>query len=105
MKPLERQNSAPLLAERIRLKLMVMIASAEQPTEFMVLLETLEVTRGNLSSHLRRLEEAGYIEMAKMFVDRKPKTSFSCTSEGRAALAQYLDELEELVQTCRRKAI
>ena len=85
-----------LLADRTRLVIMSTLAAAEEPVPFMRLLDSLELTRGNLASHLRKLEESGYVVVAKKFVERKPNTSYSCTAKGRKAVDQYLRDLEAL---------
>lgn len=94
-----------LLAERVRLQIMVAIAAAEESIEFVELLENLAITKGNLSSHLRRLEDAGLIEVEKRIVARKSRTSYRCKSEGHLALKHHLDELEKLICTIRPKAV
>jgi len=55
------------------------------------------VTDGNLASHLRALEEAGYIRMEKNFINRKPNTSYSITEEGLENFSSHLKALEELI--------
>ena len=57
----------------------------------------LEATQGNLSVHLKKLEEAGYVAISKSFVNNKPLTRIAITSEGRAAFAAYLDALGGLI--------
>lgn len=94
----------PLLAERLRLQIMVAIASAMGPVDFNELLESLTMTKGNLSSHLRKLEDAGLIDVEKRFVDRRPRTSYRCTRQGRDALKLHLDELEKMILVLRTKA-
>lgn len=54
------------------------------------------LTWGNLSSHLAKLEAAGYIEVNKEFIDRKPVTSLRLTSEGREAFRVYRDKMKQL---------
>jgi len=57
--------------------------------DFLFLLRQTGLTRGNLSTHVRKLEEAGYVEVEKTFVDRLPLTVYRLTSAGRAALERY----------------
>jgi len=57
--------------------------------DFLFLLRQTGLTRGNLSTHVRKLEEAGYVEVEKTFVDRLPLTIYRLTSDGRAALERY----------------
>jgi DNA-binding MarR family transcriptional regulator len=81
---------------RLRLGIMVYLADAET-ADFTELKTVLEATQGNLSVHLRKLEEAGYVAIAKSFVNNKPLTRVSITPEGRRAFAGYLDAIASLV--------
>jgi DNA-binding MarR family transcriptional regulator len=81
---------------RLRLGIMVYLADAET-ADFTELKTVLEATQGNLSVHLRKLEEAGYVAIAKSFVNSKPLTRVSITPEGRRAFAGYLDAIASLV--------
>ena len=56
--------------------------------------ETLRLTGGNLTTHLRKLEDAGYVDIAKEFEGVKPRTWVQATPAGRRAFAEYLDKLE-----------
>nr|WP_262900067.1 transcriptional regulator [Algoriphagus marincola] len=60
--------------------------------------ETLEVTDGNLASHLRNLENQGYIAVEKTFVGRKPQTNYSATASGKKAFQEHLNFLEQLIK-------
>jgi DNA-binding PadR family transcriptional regulator len=66
--------------------------------DFNTLKELLEVTDGNLASHIRSLETNGYLEVRKQFVARKPKTSYSITQKGKRAFGEHLSALEALLQ-------
>jgi len=57
--------------------------------DFVYLMRTTGLTRGNLSSHMTKLEEAGYIEVIKEFVERKPLTMLRLSDEGRSAFLEY----------------
>lgn len=81
---------------RIRLGIMSVLMVSER-IDYIDLRETLDVTDGNLASHLRTLEDQGYISIKKRFVKRKPKTTYSLTVEGRIAFRKHLDALEELL--------
>ncbi len=77
------------------------IVSLLAPTEwlsFKELKEQLRMTDGNLCVHMRTLEESGYVEVRKSFVNRKPLTEYSLTADGRQALQQYIATLEEIVK-------
>ncbi len=81
---------------RVRLGVMAYLADAEV-ADFTELKTLLEVTQGNLSVHLRKLEEAGYVSIDKSFLDRKPLTRVRMTDEGRVAFGAYLDAIAKLV--------
>lgn len=89
----------PLLSDRIRLAAMVTVASSPEPIDFNSLMSKLEVvTKGNLSVHLRKLEDAGLLQVTKEHVDRKPRTTFSCTKLGRAEIKKYLEQVEQVLR-------
>lgn len=81
---------------RLRLGIMAYLAESEV-ADFTELKTVLEATQGNLSVHLRKLEEAGYIAIDKSFVDRKPLTRARITQAGRDAFAAYLEAIAKLV--------
>jgi DNA-binding MarR family transcriptional regulator len=81
---------------RLRLGVMAYLADAEV-ADFNELKAALQATQGNLSVHLRKLEDAGYIEIEKSFLDRKPLTRARLTPAGRAAFTVYLDAIGRLV--------
>lgn len=82
---------------RLRLGIMAYLADAEA-ADFNELKAMLEATQGNLSVHLRKLEEAGYVEIVKSFQGRKPLTRAHITPKGRQAFADYLEALSRLVE-------
>lgn len=67
----------------------LMLLSGVDAADFGFLLTTLGVTKGNLSSHMSRLEEAGYVRVSKTFEGKVPNTSYSLTKDGRAGLKEY----------------
>jgi len=83
----------PLIHAPVRLAILSALAGVED-ADFVFLREATGTSDGNLSAHLRKLEEAGYIHVSKDFKDRKPRTSCSMTRAGRTAFAAYLDQLE-----------
>src|SRR5215472_12898624 len=93
----------PLLHERGRLGIVSVLAAAEGLT-FTELRDTLGMTDGNLSVHLQKLEEKGYVAIDKQFVGRRPQTSCQLTRPGRQAFQRYLDHLEAIVQQGRGQA-
>ena len=98
MKPADLLTINPLLADRARLAIMANLSLADGPVEFNTLLEELQLTKGNLSSHIRKLEEAGLVAVHKAFVDRKPRTTYMCTKEGKAEMRHYLSTVEALLK-------
>ncbi|WP_346775548.1 transcriptional regulator [Sphingomonas sp. G-3-2-10] len=81
---------------RMRLGIMAYLVDAEA-ADFNELKALLQATQGNLSVHLRKLEEAGYIEIEKSFLNRKPLTRARITEKGRTAFAAYLEALGKLI--------
>lgn len=82
---------------RIRLGIMSALAVNES-LDFTSLKEYLEVTDGNLASHLKKLEQEKFIEIEKSFIDRKPNTKYNMTTEGRKAFEEHLSILEKLIK-------
>ncbi len=85
---------------RIRLGIMSVLMVNDE-MNFNSLKETLQVTDGNLASHLKGLEESGYITSNKGFIGRKTNTTYEATIEGRKAFKEHLDELEILIRNTR----
>lgn len=81
---------------RLRLGIMAYLMDAEA-ADFNELKEALEATQGNLSVHLRKLEDAAYVDIIKSFQGRKPLTRVHITPLGRKAFAAYLEALSKLV--------
>ena len=89
-----------VIHEKGRLAIMSLLASSDQ-LSFKELKELTGMTDGNLSVHMRTLEEGGYVAVAKSFVNRKPRTDFSLTPEGRQAFQSYIEALDEIVRLSR----
>lgn len=83
---------------RMRLGIVAYLASAEV-ADFNELRNMLNATQGNLSVHLRKLEDAGYVEIEKRFVGRKPQTLARLTDTGRKAFADYIAAIAKLVES------
>ncbi|WP_409019315.1 winged helix-turn-helix domain-containing protein [Brevundimonas vesicularis] len=81
---------------RIRLGIMAYLSGAGT-ADFNELKARLQTTDGNLSVHLRKLEEAGFVEVTKSFQGRKPLTRAAMTNVGRDAFVKYLDAMQLLV--------
>ncbi len=82
---------------RLRLGIMAYLSGAGT-AEFNELKDRLQASDGNLSVHLRKLEEAGYVAISKSFVGRKPLTRAALTDKGRSAFVAYLDAIEKLLR-------
>lgn len=99
-------NPEPLLQidrvihEKGRLAIMSMLAASPE-LSFTELRETLEMTDGNLTTHIRTLQEAGYVSVAKSYRDRRRLTTVAMTAAGRKAFADYLGLLERIVKQAR----
>jgi DNA-binding MarR family transcriptional regulator len=91
------QQLDEIIHSRIRLAIMAVLVSVEE-AEFTFLREKVNATDGNLSVHLKKLEEAKYVSVKKNFIDRKPVTTYKLTSLGRKAFEEYIDRLEQLLK-------
>ncbi len=85
-----------LIHGRIRLAVMAYLSTASG-AEFTDLRNRIGTTDGNLSTHLRKLEEAAYVTVSKGYAGRKPQTVVKITDKGRAAFVHYLDALKGLL--------
>ncbi|HWJ48173.1 MAG TPA: transcriptional regulator [Candidatus Udaeobacter sp.] len=91
-----------LIHERIRLGIVSALATNDS-LSFNDLKRVLKTTDGNLSVHARKLEEAEYVSCVKFFEGRVPRTEYRLTAKGRAALAEYLDQMEEWIRVTREE--
>ena len=94
------QRDEELLLDRLihepgRLTILTVLSSI-QAADFVFLQRTTRLTKGNLSSHLTKLEEAGLIEIHKRFVGKKPNTNVTLTPVGKQRIARHWDQLERL---------
>ncbi len=87
-----------LIHSRIRLAVMAVLAGVEK-AEFTFIRDKIKTTDGNLSTHLRKLEDKQYITIQKRFEGRKPVTEVALTSLGREAFSAYLSHLETMLGT------
>lgn len=85
-----------LVHEPARLAIMARLHVLEY-ADFIYLMNETGLTRGNLSSHMSRLEEAGYITVAKTFEGKTPRTKLALTDHGRAALRSYRRTMESIL--------
>lgn len=84
-----------LIHEPGRLAILTVLSSVKA-ADFVFLQRTTGLTKGNLSSHLTKLEDAGLVVIEKRFVHKKPNTSVELTREGRRRVARHWDQLERL---------
>jgi len=91
------QQLDDIIHARIRLAIIAVLISVGE-AEFNFLKEKVNTTDGNLSTHLRKLEEAEYILVKKEFQERKPKSFYSLTAKGKKAFELYVERLEKLIK-------
>jgi DNA-binding MarR family transcriptional regulator len=94
-KPAEDLVLDRLVHEPGRLAILTVLSSVTD-ADFLFLQRATGLTKGNLSSHLTKLEDAGLIAIEKRFVRKKPNTNVALTAEGRRRIAQHWDRLERL---------
>ncbi len=75
------------------------VLMVNESVDFNTLKELLNLSDGNLASHIKALEEVNYITVNKKFIGRKPNTTYSASREGRKAFVAHLKELENLIST------
>ena len=91
-----------VIHEKGRLAIMSMLAASPE-LSFTELRDALAMTDGNLTTHIRALQQEGYLAVAKSFQNRRPLTTCSLTTSGRKAFADYINLLERIVQQNRPK--
>ena len=82
---------------RVRLGIMS-ILSVNESTDFNTMKQLMELTDGNLASHLKALENIEYIQSIKQFIGRKPNTQYVITKLGKSSFKKHLDALEKLIK-------
>lgn len=87
----------PLIHSSTRLKVMTYLYVVEK-IDFVYLKRVADLSWGNLSKHVTKLEEAGYVEIEKIFENKKPKTSLWLTEKGRDAFQKYKDNLQQIFE-------
>jgi DNA-binding MarR family transcriptional regulator len=93
--PFDHNAIDDVIHGRIRLGVVAYLSAVESAL-FSELRDKVGATDGNLSAHLRKLEEAGYVGVEKSFLNRKPRTRLSLTPAGREAWAAWLSQMEKL---------
>lgn len=86
-----------VIHEKGRLAIMSMLAASPE-LSFTELRDALEMTDGNLTTHIRTLQEAGYVSVAKSYQNNRPLTTCTLTPTGKKAFASYINLLEQIVQ-------
>jgi DNA-binding MarR family transcriptional regulator len=86
-----------VIHEKGRMAIMSLLAASPE-LSFTEMRETLAMTDGNLTSHIRTLQEAGYVAVAKTYQNNRPLTTCSLTAGGRKAFATYIDLLDQIVR-------
>ena len=104
MNDFDYQQLDDIIHSRIRLAVMALLASLDT-AEFTYIREKIGATDGNLSIHLKKLEEAEYIAVTKTFVDRKPVTMYTLNKKGRKAFELYVERLEQLLKQSSQVSI
>jgi DNA-binding MarR family transcriptional regulator len=97
MPDFDYQQLDDIIHSRIRLAVMSVLVSVEE-ADFTFLRDKINATDGNISVHLRKLEDAGYVSVNKSFVERKPATSFRLTTKGKKAFELYIERLESFIK-------
>ena len=91
-----------VIHEKGRLAIMSMLAASPE-LSFTELRDALGMTDGNLTTHIKALQQEGYISVTKSFKDRRPLTTCSLTAAGRKAFGEYIDLLEKIVRQTKSK--
>lgn len=97
MKNFDYHQLNDIIHSRIRLAIISVLVAVDE-AEFNFLKEKVKTTDGNLSVHLRKLEEAEYIDVKKEFIGRKPVSTYRLTKKGRKAFEVYVENLEKLIK-------
>lgn len=94
--PIEKLNK--VFDSRVRLGIMSALMVNDE-VNYNSLKELMEITDGNLASHLKTLEDNGFIKMSKGFIGRKTNTVYSVTKAGEKAFKEHLDALEKMIKS------
>jgi DNA-binding MarR family transcriptional regulator len=93
--PANLKNIDRVIHEPARLMIMTQLYVVES-ADFLFLQNQLQMTPGNLSAHLTKLEKAGYVEIVKEFIERKPHTALKLTNKGRNSFKEYQQNLKQV---------
>ncbi len=87
----------PLLSDKTRLAIMAALITEDNSLDFTMLCENLSLSRGNLSSHMSKLESAGLVVINKEIQNKKMLTTYNCTAAGRKAIRDYIENIQFLI--------
>lgn len=90
------ENINKVFESKVRLGIMSVLV-VNEGVDFNSLKSLLDITDGNLASHISALGKSKYIKINKTFIGRKPNTSYTATAAGRKAFKEHLDALEQLI--------
>ena len=91
-----------VIHEKGRLAIMSLLAASPE-LAFTEIRDSLQMTDGNLTTHMRTLQEAGYVSVTKSFRGGRPLTTYALTRQGEKAFAGYINLLEQIVKQTRKK--
>ncbi len=94
------QNLNKVFDSRVRLGIMSTLMVNDE-INFNDLKQMIDVTDGNLASHMKSLEDSGYVKVNKGFIGRKTNTTYAVTKAGQKAFQQHLDALEAMIKTMK----
>ena len=102
MKPETFLQLDRVIHEKGRLAIMSMLAATPE-LSFTEMRDALSMTDGNLTTHIRTLQEAGYVSITKSFQNNRPLTTCSLTASGKKAFTSYINLLEQIIQQSKPK--
>ncbi len=91
-----------VIHEKGRLAIMSMLAASPE-LSFTEMRDALKMTDGNLTTHIRTLQEAGYVSVTKSFQNNRPLTTCALTTVGKSAFTNYINLLEDIIQQTKIK--
>ncbi|MHA8094380.1 winged helix-turn-helix domain-containing protein [Aquirufa lenticrescens] len=77
---------------------MMSLLVVQEQVDFGQIKDSLQLSDGNLASHMNALEKIGYVEVRKQFIGKKPNTTYAITPEGKKAFSEHLNSLEKLIK-------
>ena len=89
-----------MIHEKTRFGIMILLYTKKE-LSFKDIIEELDLTAGNLSSHIYKLEKEGYVEINKKFKDKKPLTLVKITSQGLKAMKEYMSNLKDILKQAK----